>query len=582
MSASGDEEQVDASEEQQDAAFDAEGERDRSASDQQDDQPGGDDGDGDDEGDGNAGDDHDPGSNVGSDLDETNEARSDSEAGGGSGRHGEAGEGAPASDDEDYEQERSGGDKGDVQDDGSDDERRSGEDQDGANADNSEGDDDYNVKEKQPIQTKLKFLKKKVDKPKEKAGKEDGKEKKKKKRKQKDRSEDDGDEEGEVKRKRKSRLSKKGKEGDTKSKPRKSRAQPSGKPEKKQSMFAKINSEDDEEGEARDEDRAFIDDAGARRDTSDSESGGEREGEERRRSQPPLAPEAVEALAFFERKKRKVEVSREDMEAEAEMLLQRMDMAVEDDVEANRRGEPALKKVMLLPEAVEMLQKKTYKEAFLSHDVLKVLRNWLEPMEDGSLPNIQIRAAILRILKDMNLDTLEERHKHAIRESGIGKVVMFLSRCDQETALNKKVARSIIEDWSRPIIGASTRYEDAAPEEETEERRSKKQVVRKAPEARSSGGPSDAADTGKGVDSELDAQGQLMSRKEAARLHARIPEMSRMDFKVRPRSMVEEKERKMSDKHAKMAKTIQKLRAPKKIERAIKPSIEGRGLVKTR
>ena len=38
---------------------------------------------------------------------------------------------------------------------------------------------------------------------------------------------------------------------------------------------------------------------------------------------------------------------------------------------------------------------------FLDHGVLTLLKNWLEPLPDGSLPNINIRTAILKILNDV-------------------------------------------------------------------------------------------------------------------------------------------------------------------------------------
>jgi len=38
---------------------------------------------------------------------------------------------------------------------------------------------------------------------------------------------------------------------------------------------------------------------------------------------------------------------------------------------------------------------------FLDHGVLTLLKNWLEPLPDGSLPNINIRMEILRILNEV-------------------------------------------------------------------------------------------------------------------------------------------------------------------------------------
>ena len=48
-----------------------------------------------------------------------------------------------------------------------------------------------------------------------------------------------------------------------------------------------------------------------------------------------------------------------------------------------------------------MWSRKQLQQEFLDHGVLTLLKNWLEPLPDGSLPNINIRAAILKILNDV-------------------------------------------------------------------------------------------------------------------------------------------------------------------------------------
>ena len=49
-----------------------------------------------------------------------------------------------------------------------------------------------------------------------------------------------------------------------------------------------------------------------------------------------------------------------------------------------------------------LLHRKQLQQEFLDHGVLTLLKNWLEPLPDGSLPNINIREAILKILTDVN------------------------------------------------------------------------------------------------------------------------------------------------------------------------------------
>lgn len=45
--------------------------------------------------------------------------------------------------------------------------------------------------------------------------------------------------------------------------------------------------------------------------------------------------------------------------------------------------------------------RKQLQQEFLDHGVLTLLKNWLEPLPDGSLPNINIRATVLRVLNDV-------------------------------------------------------------------------------------------------------------------------------------------------------------------------------------
>ncbi|PNY07177.1 protein IWS1 [Trifolium pratense] len=66
-------------------------------------------------------------------------------------------------------------------------------------------------------------------------------------------------------------------------------------------------------------------------------------------------------------------------------------------------------------------------------------------------------------------------HKHILATIGINvldmihtyqmeyvpyNVIMFLSRCEQEINLNRKLAKELVDKWSRPIFNKSTRFED--------------------------------------------------------------------------------------------------------------------------
>lgn len=113
--------------------------------------------------------------------------------------------------------------------------------------------------------------------------------------------------------------------------------------------------------------------------------------------------------------------------------------------------------------AVDLWCRKQLQLEFLDHGVLTLLKNWLEPLPDGSLPNINIRAAVLRILNDVcigytliyfftllklsglifllalqfPIDLDQYDRKEQLKKSGLGKVrvckilcgIFYLSSC---------------------------------------------------------------------------------------------------------------------------------------------------------
>ncbi|XP_017426338.1 protein IWS1 homolog 1-like [Vigna angularis] len=122
-------------------------------------------------------------------------------------------------------------------------------------------------------------------------------------------------------------------------------------------------------------------------------------------------------------------------------------VAAQEDADLNRQGKPAIKKLKKLYFSTNVLLEK--QQEFLDHGLLTVLKNWLEPLPDGSLPNLTLRTKILKILNDIDLEH-HDRRKH-LKNSGIGNAVMFLSQSDEEIIANRKLANELIYKWCRSL-----------------------------------------------------------------------------------------------------------------------------------
>ncbi|WOL09307.1 hypothetical protein Cni_G18060 [Canna indica] len=322
------------------------------------------------------------------------------------------------------------------------------------------------------------------------------------------------------------------------------------------------DSEEDKEGVRTVDDDAFIDDSGidpAYRYGSDNEAasaGNAPEAEE--------GEEDDEIKQLFQggRKRKKNEKSPAEIALLVEHLMAELEVTAEEDAELNRQSKPAINKLRKLPLLLEVLSKKNLQQEFLDHGVLTLLKNWLEPLPDGSLPNMNIRTAILQILSDFPIDLEQHNRKEQLKRSGLGKVIMFLSKSDEETTSNRKLAKELVDKWSRPIFNKSIRFEDMRSFEEERAPYRRPSSLKKMATARGfKDDDIDLADFAQARKPEQETTRQLTYRPEA------LP----MDFVVRPQSKIDPEEVRARAKQVvhdqrriKMNKRLQKLKAPKK------------------
>ncbi|XP_010538391.1 PREDICTED: protein IWS1 homolog 2-like [Tarenaya hassleriana] len=344
------------------------------------------------------------------------------------------------------------------------------------------------------------------------------------------------------------------------------------------------NPEIDEEGVRTVDDDNFIDDSGL--DPS------ERYGHDHGGHSPSHYPEAEEGeeddeinqLFKVGKKKKKNEKNPAEIALLVENVMAELELTAEEDADLNRQGKPAVNKLKKLPLLTEVLAKKQLQSEFLDHGVLTLLKNWLEPLPDGSLPNINIRAAILKILTDFPIDLDQYDRREQLKNSGLGKVIMFLSKSDEETTSNRRLAKDLVDKWSRPIFNKSTRFEDMRNVDEDRvpyRRPSSKKPVNKASAMESRDGDFD-------LDIRNRKTGLTSGQSSSSRQVTVRPEATPLDFVIRPQSKIDPDEIRARAKQVaqdqrrlKMNKKLQQLKGSKKKRlQATKVSAEGRGMLK--
>lgn len=321
-------------------------------------------------------------------------------------------------------------------------------------------------------------------------------------------------------------------------------------------LFGSDEDEDDENAEhnivATEADKQFIDDEGV----PEEEQYGS-DGEEQRLDQE----EALEERALPKKGRKARQESDDELQMAVDDMIARMDAAAEEDRAQFAAGRPAFQKLKLLRQVEDFLVQVKYHEMFISTGGMDMLAKWLEPYPTGALPSEKMRGALLRLMLLMPIDTAHEGVKNLLAKSGLGKQVMFYYKCSAESHANRRMAKELVERWSRPIFIDS--HAEAEKQRRKHDMLARAKAVRRQHEVASPTGPKPKI-------------GDVDFRR-----HAAIPQAAKLDYVINPQSQDDRPQKVTPTKNSsRLQKSLNEVGRKAKFanSRAAKVSLEGRGV----
>ena len=137
----------------------------------------------------------------------------------------------------------------------------------------------------------------------------------------------------------------------------------------------------------------------------------------------------------------------------AQELATKMQKAVEEDNANNAKKMPALKKYLLVEEVTRQLRRSAISTMFLENGGCGLLGQWLEPLPDGTFPNLTVVTEILTTIDLLNIG-LEELQI----DKNLGRIVKLYAKNIPNMPQVVNLAKKIIDRWSRLVFGIKTTY----------------------------------------------------------------------------------------------------------------------------
>ena len=167
--------------------------------------------------------------------------------------------------------------------------------------------------------------------------------------------------------------------------------------------------------------------------------------------------ELAEAQKLEEREKKPKKKGSNLSDAECQVIAQelanKMAKAVEDDNANNVKKLPALKKYLLVEEVSRQLRRSAISQMFLEKGGCGLLGQWLEPLPDGTFPNLTVVQEILTTIDLLNIGPDELQS-----DKNLGRIVKLYARNIPNMPQVVNLAKKIIDRWSRLVFGIKTTY----------------------------------------------------------------------------------------------------------------------------
>ncbi|CAE8623011.1 unnamed protein product, partial [Polarella glacialis] len=258
------------------------------------------------------------------------------------------------------------------------------------------------------------------------------------------------------------------------------------------------------------------------------------------------------------RPKRGLTIRDADVHTYVEDFIKLMVEIAEKDLEDLSAGKPMLRKMEMLPKAVEVMEKFHFADAFVTYGGCRALAMWLRDLPNGEMPNVHLRSALLRCMERLPIT------KDALQncDPPLGKVVVKLQQNPKETVGNRKLAAQLVQRWLRQVLTPKPedRSLDSLIAGEEEERTGN--ITR--------------------PEEETDESLKLLEEDSAKRMHPTIPIIKGHEYVVRPvptDQPVPRHKDSLESNRGKLAEVLKAMSRPnKKAYRPYSVSIAGRTL----